>query len=634
MKQKSKITIPVYLFLINGLTLCFGFIFFVFISLSSLEKASVIQTKQNLKTFAHALENIIISKTNLLLYKPNDYDELRKAGYRTLDNFLKYTASHDPSFRISIIDENGTVIADSDSNPSDLGNQKNKPEVIKALEGKEGCSIHRSAVYEYNSIFFAIPFYYKNKDLVLRLSMPMNKIVFFSSSIKTDSFFSSLIVLTVVLGISFLIAIKILKPLTELKKMAKHYQSGDFEYEPQIKSPSEFVELADTFTEMSHTIKKNFQHISNQRDELQAVFSGITEALIVFNSDMQVFQMNEIAMSFFLVNSDIKKEEKKSLSSIVENTDILTFVKHVINCEKNRKTEIETRLITSEQAPRSVLVRCVKMNGSVEGTNYYLLVVTDISRLKRLEKVRKDFVSNVSHELKTPITAIKGFIETLQNGALEEIETAKYFLSIMDQQSSRLINILEDLLMLSKLEQKEVAIETEQIDLRTIVLEAFNTFKYAASQKNISLICSFLPEDKQFDVFVNPGLFIQALSNLVDNAIKYCPENSEVKIKAIYETTKSDGSIRKFPVVHIFIEDNGFGIPEESLSRIFERFYRLDKGRSRDTGGTGLGLSIVRHIIELHGGNIKAILRADNQSGACFEILLPVRKQKRKVISI
>ncbi len=634
MKQKTKLTTPIYLFLINGLTMCFGFIFFVVISLFTLEKASIIQTKQNLRTFAYALENIMQNKANLVLSKPENYDELQKAGYRTLDDFLVNTASHDPSFRITIIDPDGFVIADSDSDVASVENQKSQEEVSQALEGKESFSIHRSFVYGNNAIYYAKPFHFKNENLVLRLSMPMEKIVFFSSSVKGDSVLYSLIVLSFVLLISFLIAGKILRPLVELKKAAQHYQTGDFDFEPKIDSPSEFVDLANTFTEMSHTIRKNFQYISNQRDELQAVFSGITEALIVFNSDMQVLQMNEIAMSFFLVNSDIKKEEKKSLSSIVENTDILTFVKHVINCEKNRKTEIETRLITSEQAPRSVLVRCVKMNGSVEGTNYYLLVVTDISRLKRLEKVRKDFVSNVSHELKTPITAIKGFIETLQNGALDEPETARYFLSIMEQQSTRLINILEDLLTLSKLEHSEVSIEKDQINLKAIVLDVFNTLSYDAAKKNISLSSVFIPEDNPIEVFVNPGLFMQAILNLVDNAIKYCPENSEVTLRASYEITKPDGSLRRNPVAHIFIEDNGPGIPEESMSRVFERFYRVDKGRSRDSGGTGLGLSIVRHIIELHGGNIKAILRADNQSGACFEILLPVRKQKKKVISI
>ena len=366
---------------------------------------------------------------------------------------------------------------------------------------------------------------------------------------------------------------------------------------------------------------------------MQAVFSGITEALIVFNSDLQVLQMNEIANSFFLIGSEIKKEEKKSLSTIVQNTDIITFVKHIISCENTKKTELETRIITSEQAPRSVLVRCVKINGSAEENNYYLLVVSDISRLKRLEKVRKDFVSNVSHELKTPITAIKGFIETLQNGALEESETAKHFLSIMDQQSTRLINILEDLLTLSKLEQKEVAIETEQIDLRTIVQDVFNTYTHTAKKKNISLTYNFLPENSPIDVFVNPGLFVQAISNIVDNAIKYCPENSHISLNAMYENTKPDGSLRNIPIVRILIEDDGFGIPEEAMGRVFERFYRVDKGRSRDTGGTGLGLSIVRHIIELHGGNIRALSRADNQRGACFEIVLPIRKLKRKVIT-
>lgn len=635
--KKKTLSTPFYLFIVNGLTLCFGFIFFIVISLSALERTSVIQAKKNLRTFAYSLANIMQNKNNLLLYEPENHEELKEEGYRTIDRFVKYTASHDPAFRVTIVDENGTVVADSDMDLNMVGNHIDREEIKEALSGREGSSIRRSSIYDQNLIYYAIPFNYLGKNLALRLSIPVQENAFFSSSIRSDSIISALIVLSFVLVISFLIAGKVLNPLNELEETARHYQEGDFEYSPNISSPVEFVELAKTFTSMSQTIRKNIQDISKQRDELQTVFSGITEAIVVFNVDLQILQLNDVAMSFFLVGDVKNLKEKDALVAVVKNTEIINFVKQLI-CGEANKTEIETKLVASEEktvaaehAPRSVLVRCVKINDSINTDERYLLVVTDISRLKRLERVRKDFVANVSHELKTPITAIKGFIETLQDGAVEEPETARHFLGIMEQQSLRLINIIEDLLTLSKLEQNEIAIETEQVALQTLVADVFNTYYHVAASKNISLSQVFLPDETSIDVFVNPGLFSQAISNLVDNAIKYCPEHSQVKLTASLETKKPDGSPRRNPVVHIFVEDNGPGIPENARSRIFERFYRFDSGRSREDGGTGLGLSIVRHIIELHGGTVRAVSRPDGQEGACFEIMLPVRKQKRKV---
>ncbi len=612
-----------YLFLINGLTLCFGFISFIVLSLNTLEKTSIKQTQQNLRTFAYAIEKILMQN---------------QAPLPQLDNLVKQIASHDPGFRISIIAEDGTVLGDSDADPAILENHLQRTEVRSALAGKESSAVRVSTVYAESLVYYAIPFQYQNRNLALRLSIPVRKNVFFSSTVRTDSIVSAVIVLLIVLVISFAIAARIISPLEELEKAAQQYKQGDFDYVPAVSSPREFSELAETFSGMARTIQKNIEDISRRRDKFVAVFSGITEALILFDESFQIQEMNDAARDFFSVPQNAPLPENKSLIAVLRNTDIINFIKDTVHGSgKKNKTEIETQLLSSGSADserngtRSVLVRCVTIKTTVQPDSKFLLVITDISRLKRLERVRKDFVANVSHELKTPITSIKGFIETLQDGALNEPETAKRFLSIMDQQSTRLINIIEDLLTLSKLEQTGFTLATQQTTVQECVADVLLSQQIAADAKHIAFRQTYVPENDPIRIAVNEGLFEQALGNIVNNAVKYCPDGSTVSVSAERIPAQEGTAARRYPAVKIVIEDDGAGIPEEYRKRIFERFFRVDKGRSRETGGTGLGLSIARHIVELHGGTIRACGRPGGEPGACFEITLPDRSTEPAV---
>ena len=242
------------------------------------------------------------------------------------------------------------------------------------------------------------------------------------------------------------------------------------------------------------------------------------------------------------------------------------------------------------------------------------------TELKRLEQVRKDFVSNVSHELKTPVTSINGFTETLLDGAIEDRGTAMHFLQIINVQCMRLMAIIEDLLTLSRLEKDNKKPETMRRDVLNLTRQTCARFKDKAASKNINLLCSIETGEggkvKSVFCMLNEGLFDEALGNLIDNAIKYCPEKTGVECKVKLFRAKN--------MVQISVEDNGTGIPEEFRERIFERFYRIDKGRSRDMGGTGLGLSIAAHIIKAHDGKLYVTDRPDKKSGACFVIELPV----------
>lgn len=242
------------------------------------------------------------------------------------------------------------------------------------------------------------------------------------------------------------------------------------------------------------------------------------------------------------------------------------------------------------------------------------------TELKRLEQVRKDFVSNVSHELKTPVTSISGFTETLLDGAIEDRDTALHFLQIINVQCMRLMAIIEDLLTLSRLEKDNKKPETMRRDVLNVVRQVCARFRDKAAAKNIRVLYSEETGERgrvqSVFCMLNEGLFDEALGNLIDNAIKYCPEKTEVECKVKFIASKN--------MVQISVEDNGAGIPKEFRERIFERFYRIDKGRSRDMGGTGLGLSIAAHIIKAHDGKLYVTDRPDKKQGACFVIELPV----------
>ena len=635
MKYKKPLSTPFYLVLVNGLTLFLGFIIFGAFNIYTLQKTAIIQTHQNLKTFAISIGQLIRTKSDLLVYPSQEQYET------SIDFFLKQIAANNPKFRISLIDATGKVVGDSDYDIQTLDNHGNRDEIKNLANGKEDIVIRTSTMTNKLSIYYALSFNFHNQMYILRLSVPIGDNVFFSSSLRNSSLIVTAVILIIILIISFISANKVLKPLTELKKTTEEFQAGNLNYTPHIASPKEFVDLSISFQHMGQTICQNIQDISQSRDEFLSVFSSMTEGLIVFDKQLRIQKINHIAEELFSVGSNTNTIGK-NLGDIIHNNEIIHFAEDRLIGEHPDINEIETHVIihndTELPDTHSILVRCVKMQETVTVNTNYLLVVTDITQLKRLERVRKDFVANVSHELKTPITAIHGFIETLQDGAIEEKDTATYFLNIMDQQTIRLSNIVNDLLTLSKLEQDGVAIEMARVNLDSIVMDVVSSNKHTAETKNISI--EYIRDVAADNIMLNgnKGLLTQAIDNIVSNSLKYCPQDSRIIITSgivkekhtrdtdslkLNEASKTI-AIKHHNFVKLTIEDTGNGIPPKYRKRIFERFYRIDKGRSREKGGTGLGLSIVLHIIQLHNGSIKCISRKNNERGACFEIMLPL----------
>lgn len=617
MIQKKSLRIWVYLILFAGIVFCFSFWLAFQISLDSAHEVSLTQTKKDLQTFAKSVAVIVSDKYRSITESAVDghFDA------SSLDRMLKDAAGFTPDFRISLIDKNGSVVADSDSDDvAVMENHKYRTEVFEALRGSEGSDLRHSTVSKNEVLYYACPLELGGEIYALRLSMPLYMNVLSSSGIQRKMALVFLILLFVALGFSFLISARLIRQVVELQRAAGEYASGNFSYRSNVTSPKELVALSVSLEQMASQIQENIESIARSRDDFQAVFSGITEGLIVFDSNMVILAYNESAEKFFAVS--INDAVGSPLIQVVRNADIMSLINKTVSDSSCPPDDISVQLFQSAQV-YDLLVRCVPIKNYSESgqPRRFLLIVTDTTRLRRLEQVRKDFVANVSHELKTPVTAIKGFAETLLENPSEDIGEQRKFLEIINSQTERLGDIIDDLLTLSKLDQETKPPEVMPVDIASVLKTISSGFVKAAESKGITL--SFASEDNLPPVDINQALFQHAISNLLDNAVKYCSSGMTVTCSVSADTSGLLGGDRG---VCIVVEDSGSGIPDNFKERIFERFFRVDKGRSRDQGGTGLGLSIARHVINVHGGIIRAVDRPDGKSGARFEIFLPASK--------
>ena len=367
---------------------------------------------------------------------------------------------------------------------------------------------------------------------------------------------------------------------------------------------AEFNALADATYSLAASLQDRLNAVTEQRNELEAVLSGMVEAVLVFDAEERIIRVNRAAESLFQIAEP--KVKGRSLQETVRNTELHRFVGHTLSKDDPGEREIvilsDPDIFLQAHGAKLMDAQGQKIGG--------LIVLNDVTRLKALENIRRDFVANVSHELKTPITSIKGFLETLKEGAIKDPENAERFLDIIIRHTERLDTIIEDLLSLSRIERESERgeITLEKGSVREVIEAVGRTCFKAARKKNISLECDV---EEDLSAKFNSTLLEQALVNLVDNAIKY----SEPEKKVELEAKKTVGEIV------ITVRDQGCGIPKEHLQRIFERFYRVDKGRSRKEGGTGLGLSIVKHIVNSHRGRID--VESSPGSGSAFSIHLP-----------
>lgn len=426
--------------------------------------------------------------------------------------------------------------------------------------------------------------------------------------VPTKNYFL-LFLLSLVMAAVISVAIDVLfiRPVEKIKEAAYKMTSGHLAGRPSIQTGDEFHDLADNLNQISADLQHKILESTKDEYELRAILSSMVEGVILIGKDEKILLLSP-AVSQML---DLRSREAigKPYWEVIRNGEINAVLSETINQRKAIRKEV--MILFPSESYFSLQVSPVL--GEDRPDNFFGLVAVfhDITELKKLERVRSEFVANVSHELKTPLTSIKGFVETLKSGALEDAKTARRFLDIIQSHTERLENLVTDLLSLSALESKEATLNIEGISVGQLIESVSSLYKSQMDKKHQNF--SFHIPDHLPPLFADKEKMEQVFSNLLDNAVKFTADGGQITIFVNEENG----------VIRIDVQDAGIGIASDHLSRIFERFYRVDKGRSRELGGTGLGLAIVKHIIQAHHGKIT--VQSDPNKGSTFSIFLPQR---------
>lgn len=506
--------------------------------------------------------------------------------------------------RITVVDSEGNVLSDSDENPAKMGNHKNRPEIKAALANQTGQSIRFSNTIKIDMMYVAIPIKKKDELLgVVRLALPLTEIKEKLSNIYKIIIYSLLIGGLISLALGALVGRSFSTPLSEMKSLAQKIVHGDFSHRIRSKSKDEIGQLAESLMEMSEQLEKKIKAITEDKNKMEAILSSMREGVIVFDNNENILLFNSSLYQMLELRSE--KYIGRPFWEIISNNEINSILKQTL--EKKDSLSGQVSLLYPEA--RIIHIQTSPINDNQGRLLGIVGVFHDISNLKKLEKARSEFIANISHELKTPITSIIGFVETLRNGAIDDLKKRDEFLNIIYSHSQRLNNLLNDILSLSRIEFREIKMNFQPVSVKEILDNAQALYKNKIESKKQSLrvdIPSKLPP-----ALTDPEMIVQAFSNLIDNAIKFTPERGKIMVKA----QETDDFIRTD------VTDTGIGMAEKHLSRIFERFYRVDKARSREVGGTGLGLAIVKHIVQANKGRIT--VRSQPGKGSTFSVFLP-----------
>jgi len=520
---------------------------------------------------------------------------------------LAKSAGSIANMRVTIIDQDGVVVGDSDQEPGQMDNHKNRPEILKALNEGVGSSQRFSKTLNQEMMYLAIPMEFENNKWTVRVSMSLNNLELILADLQKQVTYLGLIIGLILFLISLFISRQVTIPLQLMRKDAENYvntlQLADPLPTPKTK---ELASLSISLNKMAVEMDKKIKIIQQEKDDREELLSSMQDGIISLNKKMEILSINDIAKEYLQIDSDHIVGQK--ISSVVRQKKVIAFIKKV---KKNKgKTQDEIVIKTNKKRTMIIngtpLVKGKKMSG-------ILITMNDVTFQKQLERVRQDFVANVSHELKTPITSILGYIEIIQASKIDQDKKEEFLNKVLNQ-TNRMNAIIDDLLRLSKIESQEEdsSIELFEMPLSPILEGAAEDVSENSKQSSNRILvhCD--------DVMVNADaqLLREAIVNLLENAIKYGDNGRDIKI-----------TVEDNDQLYIHIENAGEPILPKYREKIFQRFYRIDKSRDRRAGGTGLGLAIVKHISLVHNGEV---LVSDSKIGKCrFTIMLPSVVQQK-----
>ena len=528
------------------------------------------------------------------------FEQTDFAGTADYDAFAKKYARRQ-EVRITIIDMDGTVLGESEESPSDMENHKDREEVKKAMTGESASIVRRSSTLGMDYCYCAVPVRTDSFEGVLRVSVPLEELHALRLEYMRSTIFMLAIGVLLIAGLVIAFTRFIADPIDEVIEAAGKIAEGSYGIRLKTRQNSQIGKLADSFNWMSGRLEAAVKELKDRNNELEAILRSMRNGVLAINGRDEILFYNDALMNLIGHRGDFLGE---SVYHLVRSSLIFDVIEKVRESRDVICEEGQSRIM-GEQYLR---ITGTVLNREKEQSRSVLLIIEDLTDVKKLENMRSDFVSNVTHELKTPLTSIRGFVDTLKQGAIKDEQYARKFLDIIDIEAERLYTLIQDILLLSEIESGS-DYNIQDCDVNGIIDETLNLLQPKIEQKpEVDVI--FQPEPYIRPFPCNPDRMKQLFINLIDNAVK----NTE------------KGSVTVTCRVHndhlmISVKDTGIGIPKEHLSRIFERFYRVDKGRSRKMGGTGLGLSIVKHIVEMYEGDI--FVSSEVGEGTEFIIKLP-----------
>ncbi len=572
----------------------------------SVSAAGVIMVKTFKDIYIEAIEENMVREMKFIASKMNWNTGTKEEQYRYYTEEAKELKGFMDA-RITFIRSDGAVIGDSDYDPSGMDNHLARTEVAEALNQGVGRSVRPSDTMSLNMIYVAIPVKveaFQNETIILRMAMSLGQVDQSVGQVMIVLIGGLLILFVVAALISYRIALGLTRPLEQITKVAKRIKNMEYQARVKVTKQGEIGELGNAINAMADSLQVQMTRIKQNESQLESVLANMINGIVMIDRAGRIVLMNRRAEEVLGFSAHelvgrhyAEAKQQYELSQMIQDG-------------MDRKMPLREEITFYFPEERLLELNVVPIHSGDKDFSGILLVLQDVSAIRRLERMRSEFVANVSHELKTPIAAVKGFAETLLSGAVKDEETSNSFLQIIFDESDRLNRLIGDILELSKIESRRVPLMFSPVEIDTFVSKTLTLLESEAASKGIQLKRN-----------IEEGLFVEAdedrlrqiMMNLLSNGINYTPEGGRVSI-----------SISSIDEDHIRIEisDSGIGIPKKDLPRIFERFYRVDKARSRSSGGTGLGLSIVKHLVELHKGTIT--VSSTVGVGTTFTLELPV----------
>ena len=582
--------------------------------------------------FLSYLATIILLSAGFFFYSSNllrdfyvaSLDKVMEQKIQTLTRLLPWqdspgsldaltrTLADEFGVRITVIGQDGTVIGDSDEPATDLENHRSRSEVIEAFSRGTGSAVRYSSSAKHDLLYRAYRQTDGSRQRIVRVAVSFNEVESVTASLGRTLLVGVLLCSLLGLAVAYFFSRRVSNRINRLAEFSKSVAEGRFAQPvlPRI-GDDELDMLEQNLRDMSLKIRDNINELKSEKEKLDSILRCMVEGLVVIDPKGRVLLINEQAKTMFAVTDEQIRDG--SFVEISRSPAMHGILREVLTFDFSKDTY--SKRIALEDG-RWFRVNAVSLRNGTERPSGSILVLHDITEIQRLETVRSDFVANVSHELRTPLTAIRGYVETLLHYPPADPADAKQFLTIIDRHSERLSRLTEDLLVISDLESGARKLTFKPVEAAQLVQRVLEVFWDRAAKKTVTLTY-VLPTELPM-ILGDYDRLQQLFINLVDNAVKYTPSGGTVTITG----RRVDSGTHAEPEVEIAVTDTGAGISEKDLPRLTERFYRVDKARSRELGGTGLGLAIVKHIVQAHGGELK--IESSVNKGTTVRVFLPV----------